>query len=84
VVCRAAELGERIENRHLDALFEPQAQLIGIALPPHLGAHPRKHLVRVDRADDIVIDPHIEAPEQTAVVARLGDHQDGQMARPVE
>ena len=76
--------GERVQGGHLDALFEPYPQMVNIALALELGAHPRQQLVWVDRAHHVVVDPHVQAPEQRRIVARLGNDQDRQMACPVE
>jgi hypothetical protein len=75
---------ERVEDRHLDRLFEPSAQMIGVALALYLRAHARQQLVRVDRAHDIVVDPHIETTQQAGVVARLDDDHDRQMPGAIE
>ena len=42
--------GERIEDRHLDGLLQPRAQIVGVALALDLGADPRQKLVGVDWA----------------------------------
>jgi len=76
--------GERIEDRHLDGLLQPRAQIVGVALALDLGADPRQKLVGVDWAVDIVVDAHIEAPEQPGIVARLDDDHDRQMPCAVE
>ena len=75
---------ERIENRHLDRLFQPRPQIVGVALALDLGPHPRHELVRIDRANDIVVDAHIEAPKQLGVVARLHHDHDRQVPGAVE
>ena len=54
---------ERVENSHLDRLLEPHAQVIGIALAFELSADASQQLVGVDRADDIIVDAHIERSE---------------------
>ena len=83
-VAPVVQRGERIEDRHFDGFLEPGAQMIGVALALHLRAHAREQLVGVHRADDIVVDPHVETPQQTRVVAWLDDHHDRQMPRAIE
>ena len=78
------QVGQRIEDRHLDRLLETRTKIVGVALPLDLSAHPGEQLVRIDRPHDIVIHPHVEAPEQTGIVARLNHDQDRQVPRPVE
>ena len=87
VACHIAavvERRQRVENGHFDRFFEPRPQIVGVTLALDLGAHPRHQLVGIDRAHDIVVDAHIEAPEQLGVVARLDDDHDRQMPRAVE
>ena len=83
-IAAVVERRERVENGHFDRLLEPHAQIVGVALALDLGAHARQQLVGIDRADDIVVDAHIEAPEQLGVVAGLDDDHDRQMPRAVE
>ena len=83
-VASVVQPGERVENRHLDAMFEPHAQMIDVALALDLGARPCQQLVGVDRAHDVVVDPHIEAPQQPRIVSRLDEDEHRQMARPVD
>ena len=76
--------GERVENGHLDAVLEPHAQMIDITLALDLRARPCQQLIGVDRAHDIVVDPHIEAAQQPRIVSRLGEDKQRQMPCPVD
>jgi hypothetical protein len=75
---------QRIDNGHLDRLLEPHAQVIGIALAFELSADASQQLIGVDRADDIIVDAHIEPSEQPRVVAGLDDAHDRQVPRAVK
>jgi len=58
--------------------------MVRIPLTLDLRAHARQELVRIDQAHDIVVHAHIEAAEQTPLLALPDDNHDGQMPRAVE
>ena len=72
-----------IDDRGLDALFQPVAQVVGVALALDLRAHAGQQLVLIDRAHDVVVDAHVETAEKPRLVAGLDQHDDGQMPRTV-
>ena len=78
-IAAVMQSGERIENGHLDAVLEPHAQMIDITLALDLRARPCQQLICIDRAHDIVVDPHIEAAQQPRVVSGLGEDKQRQM-----
>jgi hypothetical protein len=76
---RDVQAGERIGDRELDALLEAGAQELAVPLALDLRPDPGQELVAVDRAHQIVVDAHIEAPQQTRFVAWFDQHDDRQV-----
>jgi hypothetical protein len=58
--------------------------MFDIAIALYLSACPREQLVRIDRAHDIFVDPHVEALSKRASVSRLVDDENRQVVHPIE
>ena len=83
-IAAIVETGEPVGDRHLDGHLHVVAQPIGEALAADLGAHPRQHLVPIDRPDEVVVHAKIETAKQTHVVVRVDDDEDRQLPGAVQ
>ena len=62
-IAAVVERRQRVENGHFDASLRADAQMVGIALAL-IWVRTRASSSLLDRADDIVVHAHVEAPQQ--------------------
>ncbi len=76
--------GELIDDGHLDRGLQRLAQPIGIALSTNLRAHASKQLVPVDRPNQIIVDPDVQAPKHPRPVVAVRHEKNRKLARPLQ
>ncbi len=72
------QAGQTVGDGHLHGLLHGVAQAIGIVLAANLGGDAGLEFLAVDRADEVVVDAHVEAAHQAGAVVRFGEEQDRQ------
>ena len=79
-VAAVVEAGERVGDGHLHRGAHGEAQLLGIAVAADLGGDAGQQFLPVDRTDQVIVDAHVERPQQALVVIGIDKDQDRRLA----